>query len=242
MNFQKLIENLKQIVFIAVPISLAMTYVGVFSFYINYNIDITTYLGFEDLTIIYSKYTIISFLYILIIYLFLRKLFRGNGKENYWDKTIYSTSFKRRIIPMSFILIAMIVIIYFLEEYRIYLFIIFLALFILSLLELSFYNLFFIFSNSSYEKEENFISIIALLIFGFSLIPFLIGYHSKEFKNKESIILYMENNKTIDVQKGSNLEFIGKTSSYIFILDNINNKTIVLPIDKIIQIEYCNMK
>ncbi|RED22457.1 hypothetical protein BD847_3086 [Flavobacterium cutihirudinis] len=241
-SFESLINNLKHLIFLAVPLSIAITYMGVFSFYLNFDIDISTYLGFEDLTIIYSKYTIASLIYLLILYFGIKKMFQEKD-NSYWDKTIFKTSLKRRIIPMTIVIGIIFYIMYSNETLRVFIAIIIVSILMLSFIEFSIYNLFF--DSKKYNKvenEQNLIGIMISLSFVVLLIPLSVGFHCKKIIQRESVILHIDNNKTIDAQKTSNLRFIGKTSSFVFILDSINDKTIVFPIDKINEIEYCNVK
>lgn len=240
-KIESLVNNLRNIVFIAVPLSIATTYVGVIAFYFNYKIDISTYLGFEDLTIIYSKYTILSLFYLLTIYIAIKKVFREKEEISYWEKTIFKTDIKRIIIP---IILVVGLIIYFMiinEILRGFLYIILFSLFLLSFIEFSANNSFKSLNNSSDNKENLSVRILFLLI-GILIIPFSVGYQSKRITERESVIIHLENNKIIDAQTISNLKFIGKTSSFVFIQDSINMKTMVFPIDKIMEIEYCNSK
>lgn len=241
MTIESSISNLKNFVFIAVPLSIAMTYIGVISFYFNYNIDISTYLGFEDLTIIYSKYTIASLLYLFVIYITIKKIFKEKEQIGYWDKTIFKTNFKRKIIPF---IIAIGLIIYFMiinETLRVFFSIILISLLFISFIEFSANNIFFTFNTVS-DKNENLIGVIFFLFFAILIIPFSVGFHSRKIIERESVIIHLDNNKIIDAQTISNLKFIGKTSSFVFIQDSINMKTMVFPIDKIVEIEYCNSK
>ncbi|OXB01918.1 hypothetical protein [Flavobacterium pectinovorum] len=244
MTFESLINNLKHFVFIAVPLSLAMTYTGVFFFYINFNVDISTYLGFEDLTIIYSKYTIISLLYLFFIFIVLRKLFEEKEQEGFWDKTIMSTTFKRKIIPTIIIILFIIFIMVFNETLRILFSIVLISILLVSVIGFSANNLFNPndYPLEKHKREEDLLGFISALLFFILIIPVAVGFNCKNFITRESVIVHLENDKIIDAQEDSNLQFIGKTSSFVFILDSINKKTMVFPIDKIIEIEYCNTK
>jgi hypothetical protein len=244
MTIESSISNLKNFVFIAVPLSIAMTYIGVISFYFNYNIDISTYLGFEDLTIIYSKYTIASLIYLLAIYITIKKIFKEKEQIGYWDKTIFKTNIKRKIIPF---IIAIGLIIYFMiinETLRVFFSIILISLLFINFIEFSANNLFFTFNTPSNknEKNKNLIGMISFLFIAILMIPFSVGFHSRKIIERESVIIHLDNNKIIDAQTISNLKFIGKTSSFVFIQDSINMKTMVFPMDKIMEIEYCNSK
>jgi len=237
MEIHKKIDTIRNLSFLAIPFSIVVTYIGVFSFYLHFGLDITPYLSFEDLTIIYFRYTCASFIYLGFLFIFIYQSLNSN-EESYWEKTIGKTIFRRRVIPSLLFLIILIILMVTYETARTIISITFVSFFVVGLIygALIDYNL----NNDNEKKYKNeIIAAIPFFLIMILIIPFSIGGFLKENFVAESVIIYLDNN-TIDAQEKSNVIFIGSNSKYLF-LKNKTEKTVeVIPIDKLNSIKYCD--
>lgn len=236
-----MVEKIKEFLFIIIPISIVATYFGCLGFYLNYNIDISTYINTDDLFIVYSKYTALVIIYSYIIFYSIKRFLENENEDFWWNKTIFKTNFRRKIIIIVLPFIIFFISIFTLE-------------FIASLISISLLTLFLMYVfivgiksfNSKIKSKNNenlsdtyVFNIITLLSITSILIPIGIGSFYKKYYEPEKVIIHFES-EIIDTYNNPKLIMIGKNSKYFFIYNNENNTSIIYPVDKIKKVIYFN--
>jgi hypothetical protein len=233
-----MIEKLKELFFVIIPLSLVATYIGCMSFYLNYNLDITTYIRFEDLTLVYSKFTIIVILYTYMVFYVVKHIFSDEREENWWDKTIGKTLLKRRAIPLFIATIAGIVLMLIFD-------IVFSLTALLIILLIAIYLIFYVLktlvaptSTDLIFRPKSILAIVCALAYSLLFIPAIVGgIYYKHYKPEKAII-YFESKEVVNTVVDQKLILVGKNLNFIFIYNNSDNTTSVYPVDKVEKIVY----
>lgn len=221
----KIIDQIKENALACFSISIVISYFSCYGYYLNFNLDISTFLSIEDLTVIYSKWIWLSVFSTFLCFSFLYLLFKNvdiGSKETYWDETIGKTKYKKRIYYLVPTLILIILLAVLFKEVRQVLSQVAglsVALFFLcALIIMTYSSLTSIknFSNSSIGDLLNLI--IALYMFIFFL-PMIVGLIIADNTKHDKIQVVFDDGKILNSKDSTNCIYVGKTTNYFFICD-----------------------
>lgn len=239
-------SHIKENVLVYFSISIVVSYFACYGYYLNFNIDISTFLSIEDLTIIYAKWIWLSIISTFICFSFMYLLFKSIGnKDTWWDKTIGKTMYKRRILYV----IPMLVIIVFLaikykEVSKVLSYIAGLSV----VLVLLFGGLTMLYSSLTSKKDFTNSSVgdwlnltVAAYMFVFFL-PIFGGIIAAQNNKADSVQVIFEDGKILNSKDSTNYLYIGKTTNYFFISDTLTDKTTAFSMDKVKSITVIQAK
>ena len=104
-----LFKKLTDYIIPAFTASLVISYFGCYGYYAHFNIDITAYIGIDDLTIIFAKYVWLGIICLVMICYLPYVYFNKPAKRTWWDKTVGGTMVKRRALLIFPILAGLII-------------------------------------------------------------------------------------------------------------------------------------
>jgi len=202
-----------------------------------FNIDITSFLTIEDLTIIFTKWIWLSTLLIILLVYIINSYFEKISHENsFWDKTIGQTIYKRRVLVVLPVIILVILSACIYKEVAKYLALItasgFVILILISIIALVF---------SSFKDKHKLTEItlkdwvnliLAAYIFIF-FIPLVSGTIVASKISSSNIQVKFDNGTSLNSTDSVNQIFIGKTTKYFFICDTLKKTTTAYNMEKV---------
>lgn len=238
------VELLKSFAYIGIPFSIVVTYLGVFSFYINFGFDVTPFLSFEDITIIYLRYTISSFAFLLVIYIPIVQ-FINNPEVGFWSKTIGKTKYRRRILPFTLAFFITLILCVFFETARNIFAILFFSLILFGFVhtilftpedEPSDIEFKSIKQNFDARSKYNIPAMTALLFF-VMLISIAVGSFFQKQYVAEKVVIHC-GNEILNSRDNPNLMYLGKNSKFIFMRRNSDSLIMIIPLEKVDRLDF----
>ena len=246
------VELLKSFAYIGIPFSIVVTYLGVFSFYIHFGFDVTPFLSFEDITIIYLRYTISSFTFLLVIYIPIAQ-FINNPEVGFWSKTIGKTKYKRRIFPFTLAFFIILILCIFFETARNIFAILFFSLILFGFvhtilftakdepietaknerIEIEFKS---IKKNFDARSKYNIPAMISLTFF-VMLIAIAVGSFFQKQYVGEKVVIHC-GNEILNSRDNPNLMYLGKNSKFIFLRTNSDSLITIIPLEKVDRLDF----
>ena len=235
----KIIDQIKENALAYFSISIVISYFSCYGYYLNFHLDISTFLSIEDLTIIYTKWIWLSvfstFLCISFLYLLFKNI-NADSKETWWDKTIGKTMYKRRIfylVPMLIIIIVLALLFKEVRQVLVQIAGISVALFFLAALVIMTYSSLTSKKNLADSSITDWLNlVIALYMFVFFL-PMLAGLIVADNTKADKIQVLYDDGKILNSKDSTNCIYIGKTTNYFFICDTSADKTTAYRMDKV---------
>lgn len=234
-----MLEKIKNIVLITFTLSLVASYFAIFGYYSFFNIDIVSFLKIEDLILIYARWVWIILLVFGLILYPMHSLFSKEVNENgWWDQklfTIKGINYKRRaaILFPAAILIIVLCFIYkgLFDMLAIGTGIIFAGVILVSVVYM-FYSSIAIAKGLNEIKIRDWAGMISITLFFIWILPLTSSVVIASKAQYDNVIVVLEND-TINTKITSDLKYIGKTSDYFFINDNLTKTTTAFRMDKV---------
>ncbi len=218
-----MLKQIQENFFLLFSLSLIASYFGCSGYYSFFNIDITSFLSIEDLSLVFAKWIWISiFILSAIIYsliaLFTQRFTMSRG------------------IIIIFLIILGSIILYLSKDISGVLSQIFILGFILILL-IGFIGLAF---NLVKDKSDisnlgfkDWFTILAATIMFTYIVPFFFGKIMAANQKLDNIRVVFDNNSKLNTADSTNLIYVGKTRDYFFINNSRTHKTSVFRMDKV---------
>jgi hypothetical protein len=239
-----MIEKIKNIFVIALPLILAGILFYQFGFYQKFHIHIGNFLTIEDVLLSGFKgkyiltFIIMSIMTMAMIFGTINKKAEDifpNWFINLHNKTIRSFRISAFItVPIAiFAAIAFI-------KYEIVrgVFGLFLLLILDVFLTWVVFRKLLQADNFNQIKMENWALLIMFILGFYIAIPFSVGYKFAETYRGEKVIMRFKNGAVINCADTSASNFIGRTKDYLFIFNNRSNSTNIYRSDEVISLEY----
>src|ERR1035437_652869 len=236
-----MIKTLKENVFLLFTLSLIATYFGCVAYYSVFNIDVTSFISIEDITLIFAhKIWLILFSVIILSYLIYDSFKNKTNEVSYWDKTIKKSNIKRRvfvIIPLLIVLVFSIIKFKIVEIiFGIILFSIIIIIILISVLYIL-YDSFKNKTNINEIKRKDIFKLIAIIYIYILIIPSWVGWAIADNLKPDKVIVIFEDDKILNIEDSTNLFYIGKTSNYFFINNSVTKTTTAYNMEKVKSIE-----
>lgn len=253
-EYKKIFDYFKNNLTFILLITYIISFINFYIYYKSFNISIFNYIDISDLIFFFFEYLfkilliiiiyeiIIYTLYIFIFYFFYEKiilikkrkfcLFLKSSKKNREKiHNVFNTDFDNGIISFRFILAIILIFVIPLFPYKLVLFPA-LLLYFFYLLEISI-------KEKSYEIS---IPLSLIVIFIFMLLSTMVNAYEKRYHKDEFLISFKENSKILNtsIKKGSYLNYLGETSSHLFLYDIKNKKSLIFSKSNISEIQIDN--
>jgi hypothetical protein len=237
-----MIERLKENAFLCFTLSLVASYFASFGYYSFFQIDITSFLLIEDLTMIFAKWIWLSGFLVFMTIGTLQYFFQNMENENsWWDKTIGRSLIKRRaliVLPLVLVIIVSAFVYKIVSDTLAAITGIGIVILIIVVLLAAIYS-------SFKDKKElaeiafkdwfYLISAIYLFIF---IIPFFGGAISANNLNANKVYVKFDEDHFLNTADSLTLNYIGKTSDYFFINNSKTKATTAYSMDKVESFEF----
>lgn len=238
---QEIFKTLKEYTFLGFTLSLVASYFGCSGYFSYFNVDISSYLTIQDLTMIFTKYIWLSGMFVLLTMYFFYWLIYKVKLENSWlDKTIGKTRIKRAAI-LVFLFWALIITLSIVSAKLLGVFSAFIGYLYFIMITVAFITWgFSAVKNKNKLSEFSFkeaITLIMILVLFVVTVPFIFGLIFADNSSKDYIKVTFENGESINTTNSDDQIYIGKTSNYFFIYSNITESTSVYPLNSFKKLE-----
>lgn len=244
MNNQiEILDKLKENIFFGFTCSIVASYFVSFGYYSYFRFDITSYLTFEDLTMIFSKWIWLPTFIVTIALLAIFLYFEKNNEHSWWDKTILKTKYKRRLLLLIPLLISFVIVLMRYQYVREIMKVVG-GISVLLIVILATFSILYSTLNNKKKLSEiptkgwlNLFFLIYVFIF---CIPYTLGALTASKITQDYIIVHFnEKNEVLSTYESkSDLVYIGKTSSYFFIFNTKSKTTTSYNMDLVKSFEF----
>lgn len=240
-------DKMKERIFLVFTISLVASYFACTGYYLYFNTDISSFLTIEDIVMIFAKWiwltSIFSVFLIYLAYKGIKKMGDIGEGDGWWDQTIGRSIFKRRVIVVLPLVLAVLVYLFFSNVARDVLSALFGVGFIVIILisfVLTVVGIFKQKKNLEKIQLKDWVLIgLAVIIFIY-VVPAVGGMVAAANLPKENITIEFADKKIINTRDSINLVYIGKTHDNIFIFNSKTKKSTVYQLGEILSIETGN--
>lgn len=236
-----MLEKIRNNIVLIFTLSLVSSYFASYGHYLYFNIDITTYLTIEDLTLIFAKWIWLSIVVGFIYSIFLYRIFtKTENESSWWSQRIGKSYFKRRILVIAPILVLIIILFFRYKTIAEIISIIFLCSIFIFLIAAIYLGIATSLKDKKTFKDikltEGFLA-VAGANFILIILPMSLGIFLAKNSIQEYVKIKFDDSTILQTKDSLNLRYIGKTSNYLFINNRISNQTTSYRIDKIKSIE-----
>ncbi len=235
-------ESFKKVLALSYPIALAASLVFATGYYWHFEIDITSYLGIDDLTLVFLNKVLLIFYFLIVGCTWILHLTTKNTSPS--PIMLIKTKVKLTIGEIIAILIPVALILIYL--YLPMLFKVFATLFGFFALLIVFLAIIALGIYPFFEKKLKDVTtgeLLGSLISAFCILfvfPFALGLLFATNEKGTRVKINFKDNSTISSKDSSQIVMIGKTKDYLFLLSKKDSICKAVKMDEVTSIEYLN--
>jgi hypothetical protein len=216
--------------------SLVIAYAACLGYYDYFGVDITSYIGISDLTLIFAKYVWLGIACVAIFCYPVYKYSTRPAKRTWWDKTIGDTLVKRRaflVFPLLLLFIIIMIV------YHTVLTAVAVGILVTAIV-LSFVFVLLMLIELLREKKEiseihyrEWLMLAAVLAFFIFAVPFTIGRVIASDNGHGRVLVKTEALEQPLVSNDSTAVYIGKTADYFFFYNRKTKEATAYRMEKV---------